>query len=56
MTKNWSFAKITDILLKNWGQWSYLKNTISTKSSMSIPLVYIYSLLAKWKFENHNNI
>ena len=37
MTKNWSFAKITDILLKNWSQWSYLKITISTKSEMSIP-------------------
>ena len=24
MTKKWSVAKITDILLKNWGQWSYL--------------------------------
>ena len=26
MIKNWSFSKITDILLKNWGQWLYLKN------------------------------
>ena len=38
MTKNWSFAKITDILLKNLGQWLYLKITISTKLWMSIPL------------------
>ena len=39
MTQNWPFAKITDILQKNWGQWSYLKTTISTKSLMSIPFV-----------------
>ena len=38
MTKNWSFAQITDNLPKNWGQWSYLKITISTKTEMSIPL------------------
>ena len=37
MTNNWSFDKITEILLKNWGQWSYLKTTISTKYKMSIP-------------------
>ena len=23
-----------DILVENWGQWSYFKKTISTKSSM----------------------
>ena len=37
MTQNCPFAKITDILQKNWGQWLYLKITISTKSLMSIP-------------------
>ena len=45
MTKNWSFAKITEILLKNVGQWSYFKITISTKSLTSIPfqLKFLYS-------------
>ena len=37
MTKNWSVAKIWEILPKNLGQWLYLKITISTKSQMSIP-------------------
>ena len=37
MTKIWSFANVTDILLKYWGQWLCLKITISTKSQMSIP-------------------
>ena len=48
MTKNWSFAKFLEILLKNWGQWSYLKINISTKSKMSIPLtvlVFFFLLL-----------
>ena len=35
--KNWSFALTTDLLKENWGQWSYLKIAISTKSLMSIP-------------------
>ena len=37
MTKNKSCAKITDILLKYWGQWSYVKITISTKSQKVQP-------------------
>ena len=41
MTKKISFAEIMDILLNNWGQWLYLKITISTKSKMSIPLHWV---------------
>ena len=38
MTQNWSFAKIIDILLKNLGQWSYIKITIS------IPLISFHGI------------
>ena len=51
--KTWSFAKTTDILKKNWGQWSYLKITISTKSLMSIPFggnIYKFGGKSKKKF------
>ena len=37
--------KLQTFWKKNWGQWSYLKITISTKSLMSIPFTMPYSHL-----------